>query len=98
MTYVSPWRKRRNLMALYALDAVEIFGRGVLKSEGVVVDKENNVYGGGRNAVMYRVSPDGKVSEVCTLPKGSIPNGVTMDRRGNLVYCDLGKQAMMRVT
>ena len=85
-------------MATYSIDTVEIFGRGVLKSEGVVVDKENNVHGGGRNAVMYRVSPDGKVSELCTLPKGSIPNGVTMDRQGNLVYCDLGKQAMMRVT
>ncbi|MGO9267256.1 MAG: hypothetical protein ACLQBA_20670 [Candidatus Binataceae bacterium] len=42
-------------MATYSVDSVEIFGRGVLKSEGVVVDKENNVYGGGRNAVMYRV-------------------------------------------
>ena len=85
-------------MATYSVDAVEIFGRGVLKSEGVVVDKENNVYGGGRNGVMYKVSPAGAVSEVCTLPAGSIPNGVTMDRQGNLVYCDLGKKAMMRVT
>jgi gluconolactonase len=56
------------------------------------------MYGGGRNAVMYKVGPDGKVSELCTLPSGSIPNGVTMDRQGNLVYCDLGKQAMMRAT
>ena len=64
-------------MATYSVDAVEVFGRGVLKSEGVVVDKENNVYGGGRNGVMYKVSPDGKVNELCTLPEGSIPNGVT---------------------
>jgi gluconolactonase len=85
-------------MATFSVDAVEIFGNGVLKSEGVVVDKENNVYGGGRNAIMYKVTPEGKVSELCTLPAGSIPNGVTMDRQGNLVYCDLGKQAMMRVT
>lgn len=85
-------------MATYSVDAVEIFGRGVLKSEGVVVDKENNVYGGGRNGVVYKVNPDGKVSELCALPAGSIPNGVTMDRQGNIVYCDLGKKAMMRVT
>src|ERR1700730_2563855 len=69
-----------------------------MKSEGVVIDKENNVYGGGRNGVMYKVTPDGKVSELCTLPAGSMPNGITMDRQGNLVYCDLGEQAMMRVT
>ena len=85
-------------MATLTVDAVEIFGKGVLKSEGVVVDKENNVYGGGRNGVMYKVTPDGKVSELCSLPAGSIPNGVTMDRQGNIVYCDLGKKAMMRVT
>jgi gluconolactonase len=85
-------------MATYSLDAVEIFGQGVLKSEGVVVDKEGNVYGGGRNRVIYKVSPEGKVSELTTLPEGSVPNGITMDRQGNLVYCDLGKKAMMRVT
>src|SRR5215471_3995629 len=85
-------------MALYALDAVEIFGKGVLKAEGVVIDKEGNVYGGGRNGIIYRVSPDGKVSELTALPSGSIPSGITMDRQGNLVYCDLGKKAMMRVT
>ena len=85
-------------MATYAVEAVEIFGKGVLQAEGVVVDKAGNVYGGGRNGIIYKVSPDGKVHELCTLPAGSIPNGITMDRQGNLVYCDLGKKAMMRVT
>jgi gluconolactonase len=85
-------------MATFSVDAVEIFGRGVLKSEGVVVDKENNVYGGGRKGGIYKVDPEGKVTELCTLPAGSIPNGVTMDRNGDIVYCDLGKKAMMRVT
>src|SRR5437660_2091825 len=47
---------------------------------------------------MYKVTPEGKVSELATLPTGSIPNGVTMDRNGDLVYCDLGKEAVMRVT
>ena len=41
-------------MATYSVNAVEVFGRGVLKSEGVVVDKENDVSGGGRNAIMYK--------------------------------------------
>ncbi len=85
-------------MATYSLDQVEIFGRGVLKAEGVVIDKQNYVYGGGRNGIIYRVSPDGQVSELCSLPAGSIPNGITMDRQGNLVYCDLGKKAMMKVS
>lgn len=85
-------------MASFPVSAVEVFGRGVLKAEGVVVDRDNCVYGGGRNGIMYKVTPDGKVSELAKLPAGSIPNGVTMDRNGDLVYCDLGKEAMVRVT
>jgi gluconolactonase len=84
-------------MATFSVDQVEIIGRGVLKAEGVVIDKQNNVYGGGRNGIIYRVTPDGKVNELVTLPSGSIPNGITMDRNGDLVYCDLGKQAVVRV-
>ena len=85
-------------MPTFPVSAVEPFGRGVLKAEGVVVDKDNCVYGGGRNGIMYKVTPDGKVTELATLPTGSIPNGVTMDRNGDLVYCDLGKEAVVRVT
>ncbi len=85
-------------MPTFPVSAVEPFGHGVLKAEGVVVDKDNCVYGGGRNGIMYKVTPDGKVSELAKLPDGSIPNGVTMDRNGDLVYCDLGKEAVVRVT
>jgi gluconolactonase len=85
-------------MATYSVADVEIFGRGVLKSEGVVIDRDNNVFGGGRNGTIYKVNPQGQVSEVCALPSGSIPNGVAMDRQGNVVYCDLGKKAVMKVT
>jgi len=85
-------------MATFAVSDVEIFGRGVLKAEGVVVDKDHNVFGGGRNGILYKVDPQGKVAELCTLPSGSIPNGITLDRNGDIVYCDLGKKAMIRVT
>ena len=85
-------------MTTIALNEVHNFGNGVMQAEGVVVDKDGFVYGGGRNAVMYKVSPDGEVSEIATLPEGSIPNGITMDRNGDIIYCDLGKQAMFRMT
>lgn len=85
-------------MATLAIDTVEIFGTGVLEAEGVVIDKDDNAWGGGRNGKVYKVSPDGKVHEVAQLPPGSIPNGVTLDRAGNFVYCDLGKKAMMRLS
>ena len=85
-------------MATFTVDAVEIFGKGVMQAEGVVIDKAGNAWGGGRNGTVYKVSPEGKVQEVAQLPSGSIPNGVTLDRAGNFVYCDLGKKAMMRLS
>jgi len=39
-------------MATFSVQAIEVFGRGVLKAEGVVIDKGNNVYGGGRNGII----------------------------------------------
>ncbi|MDB5704142.1 MAG: SMP-30/gluconolactonase/LRE family protein, partial [Sphingomonas bacterium] len=80
------------------LDAVQPFGQGVLKSEGVVVDRDGSVYGAGRNGIVYKVDPEGVVSVVTTLPEGAIPNGLTMDRNGDLLYCDLGRRAVLRVT
>jgi gluconolactonase len=47
---------------------------------------------------VYKVSPDGVVREVAELPDRAIPNGVTLDRAGNFVYCDLRHKAVMRCT
>ncbi len=84
-------------MATIALESVEIFGSGVLEAEGVVIDREGNAWGGGRNGVVYKVSPDGVVHEVAQLPDRAIPNGVTLDRAGNFIYCDLRHKAVMRL-
>jgi sugar lactone lactonase YvrE len=85
-------------MASIAITQVEIFGTGVLRAEGVVIDREGNAWGGGRNGKVYKVSPDGVVHEVAQLPDRAIPNGVTLDRAGNFVYCDLRHKAVMRCT
>jgi sugar lactone lactonase YvrE len=83
-------------MASIATANVEIFGAGVLRAEGVVIDRDGNAWGGGRNGKVYKVSPDGVVHEVAQLPDRAIPNGVTLDRAGNFVYCDLRHKAVMR--
>jgi sugar lactone lactonase YvrE len=83
-------------MATVPTASVEVFGTGVLRAEGVVIDREGNAWGGGRNGKVYKVSPDGVVHEVAQLPDRAIPNGVTMDRTGNFVYCDLRHKAVMR--
>lgn len=86
------------MTAMIPVEQVEIFGSGVLRAEGVVIDKEGNAWGGGRNGIVYKVSPDGVVHEVAQLPDRAIPNGVTLDRAGNFVYCDLRHKAVMRLS
>jgi gluconolactonase len=85
-------------MSRIPLSAVEIYGQGVLRSEGIVVDKDGYVYGAGRKGIVYRVSPDGQVEEIATLPSGSFPNGVAMDLNGDLIICDIGLAAVIRLT
>ena len=85
-------------MTSFTADQVRNFGDGVLKAEGVVIDKDGFVYGGGRNGIMYKVSPDSEVEELFALPEGSIPNGIALDRNGDIIYCDLGKQGVYRAT
>ena len=83
-------------MATFSLDQVEIFGKGVLQAEGVVIDKDGLAHGAGRSGIVYKVTPNGAVTELAQLPDGSMPNGVIMNREGNIVYCNLAKQAVMR--
>ena len=49
-------------MTTFTGGQVEDFGHGVLRAEGVAVDKDGFVYGGGRNGIIYKVSPDGEVN------------------------------------
>jgi gluconolactonase len=83
-------------MASITTAKIDIFGTGVIRAEGVVIDRDGNAWGGGRNGTVYKVSPDGAVHEVAQLPDRAIPNGVTLDRAGNFVYCDLRHKAVMR--
>lgn len=85
-------------MATIPTESVEVFGTGVLRAEGVVIDKDGNAWGGGRKGQVYKISPDGVVHEVAQLPDRAIPNGVTLDREGNFVYCDLRHKAVMRLS
>jgi hypothetical protein len=55
------------IMAAIANETIAVFGKGVLQAEGVVIDKEGNAWGGGRNGKVYKVSPDGKVLPVVSV-------------------------------
>jgi gluconolactonase len=74
------------------------FGIGVINSEGIAVDKDGFVYGAGWAGTVYRVDPQGKVEQIAQLPAGSVPNGITLDRNNDLVICDVGHSAVLRMT
>jgi len=83
-------------MASITTAKVDIFGTGVNRAEGVVIDRDGNAWGDGCNGKVYKVNPEGVVHEVVQLPDRAIPNRVTLDRAGNFVYCDLRHKAVMR--
>ncbi|MGE0827450.1 MAG: SMP-30/gluconolactonase/LRE family protein [Candidatus Binatia bacterium] len=78
------------------VDQVTVAATGFKGPEGVTVDREGNVYGGGTDGVIRKLSPDGKVTEFART--GGRPAGMALDRRGNLFVCDVGKAAVLKVT
>jgi gluconolactonase len=78
------------------LDEVAVASGGFKGPEGVVVDREGNVYGGGDDGVIRRLSPDGALTEVADT--GGRPAGMALDRHGSLFVCDVGVTAVLKVT
>ncbi len=79
-----------------SLDHVTIAATGFKGPEGVTVDREGNIYGGGADGVIRKLAPDGKVTEFART--GGRPAGMALDRQGNLFVCDVGKAAVLKVT
>src|SRR5712692_10837985 len=79
-----------------SLDQVTVAAAGFKGPEGVTVDREGNVYGGGADGVIRKLSPDGKVTEFART--GGRPAGMALDQKGNLFVCDVGKTAVLKVT
>ena len=77
------------------LEQVAVAATGFKGPEGVTVDGEGNVYGGGTDGVIRKLSPDGQVSEFART--GGRPAGMALDQQGNLFVCDVGKAAVLKV-
>jgi gluconolactonase len=79
----------------FSIDQVKVAATGFKGPEGVVVDSEGNVLGGGADGVVRKLSPDGRVTEFART-RGR-PAGMALDRQGNLFICDVGKNAVLKV-
>jgi sugar lactone lactonase YvrE len=80
----------------FNVDQVTVAATGFKGPEGVVVDREGNVYGGGTDGVIRKLSADGRVTEFARTD--GRPAGMALDRQGNLFVCDVGKAAVLKVT
>jgi len=79
-----------------SLDQVTTAATGFKGPEGVSVDRDGNVYGGGADGGIRKLAPDGTVTEFANT--GGRPAGMALDRKGNLFVCDPGKAAVLKVT
>jgi sugar lactone lactonase YvrE len=70
---------------------------GIRGPEGVAVDRAGNVYGGGADGVIRRLSPDGTLSELAKVSDGQL-GGLAFDRDDNLFVCDGFTGRVVKVT
>jgi len=73
------------------------FVAGLDHPEGVCWGLDGFVYAGGEAGQIYRIAPDGStVTEIAST--GGFILGLAQDADRNLYVCDLGRQAVMRIT
>jgi sugar lactone lactonase YvrE len=65
-------------------------------AEGVAVDREGRVYGGGADGVVRRRGDDGRVEEFARCSDGQL-GGLAFDREDNLFVCDGFTGVLLRV-
>jgi gluconolactonase len=70
---------------------------GIRGPEGVAIDRAGNVYGGGSDGVIRRLSPDGGLSELAKVSDGQL-GGLAFDRADNLFVCDGFAGRVVKVT
>lgn len=78
-----------------SLDQITSAATGFKGPEGVTVDRDGNLYGGGADGGIRKLAPDGTVTEFANT--GGRPAGMALDRQGNLFVCDPGKAAVLKV-
>lgn len=70
---------------------------GINGPEGVAVDREGRVYGGGADGVVRRLELDGTLTEVARVGDGQL-GGLAFDREDSLFVCDGFNGRVMKVT
>jgi sugar lactone lactonase YvrE len=70
---------------------------GVRGPEGVAVDRDGAIYGGGSDGVVRRLSADGQLTPIAAVSDGQL-GGLAFDRDDNLFVCDGFNGRVMRIS
>jgi gluconolactonase len=82
---------------LLSIDTFNMFVEGLDHPEGIAWGRDGNLYAGGEAGQIYRIAPDGSsVKEIANT--GGFILGLCMDADNTIYACDLGHQAVMRIT
>jgi ribose transport system permease protein len=78
------------------LEQVHRVAWGFNGPEGVAFDQQGNLYGGGVDGVIRKLTPDGAVSDFASV--GGRPAGLAFDREDNLFVCEPVSGAVLKIT
>lgn len=77
------------------LERFEIFAEGLDHPEGLAFDTDGDLWAGGEQGQIYRISPKGKVKTVTTL--GGFNLGLTFSARQELFVCNFKLGALLQI-
>jgi gluconolactonase len=78
-----------------SLDQVELFGEDLNRPEGVVVAADGTVWAADGRGACTALSPEGRGRRLGDL--GGQPNGICLDREGNVIIANIGGGCVQRL-
>lgn len=84
------------MQPIVAVEALKTFANGLDHAEGITLAPGGTLYAGGEGGQLYRIEPDGGVTEL--LSTGGFLLGLAADAEGRVYACDAVHRCVWRIT